>query len=134
MLPRYLLQIPSNQNEGVQPSRNRLDHPLWAILLQHNFLRVKNAGSTYQCMILTCLDNQISKTVEAYVDDMVIETRHVSQLVDDLPQTFHNLWAYDIRLNLDKCFFGVSTGKFLGFIVSHRGIVPIRLKSEPYPN
>ena len=84
--------------------------------------RLKNAGATYQCMIQTCLENQIGKTVETYVDDIVIKTKKVSHLVDDLWQTFDNLWAYDIRLNPEKCVFGVPAGKLLGFIVSHRGI------------
>ena len=60
---------------------------------------LKNAGATYQCMIQTCLEKQIDKTVEAYVDDVVIKTRHVETLIDDLRLTFENLRAYDIKLN-----------------------------------
>ena len=56
------------------------------------------------------------------MDDVVIKTKHVSQLIDDLRQTFASLREYDIRLNPDKCVFRVPTGKLLGFIVSHRGI------------
>jgi hypothetical protein len=73
-------------------------------------------------MIQTCLEKQIGKTVEAYVDDVVVKTKHASQLVDDLRQTFDSLRTYDIRLNPDKWVFGVPAGKLLGFIVSHRGI------------
>jgi hypothetical protein len=83
---------------------------------------LKNAGATYQRMIQTCLKNQIGRTVEAYVDDVVVKTKHIDQLIDDLRQTFDNLWAYDIRLNPEKCVFGVPAGKLLRFIVSHRGI------------
>ena len=61
--------------------------------------RLKNAGATYQRMIQACLKNQIGKTAEAYVDDVVVKTKHIDQLVDDLRQTFDNLQAYDIRLN-----------------------------------
>ena len=50
-------------------------------------------------MIQTCLANQIDKTVEAYIDDMVIKTKHVESLVDDLRLTFDNLRTYDIKLN-----------------------------------
>ncbi|XP_073358030.1 uncharacterized mitochondrial protein AtMg00860-like [Aegilops tauschii subsp. strangulata] len=53
---------------------------------------------------------------------MVIKTKHVSQLVDNLRQTFDNLRAHNIRLSPDKCVFGVPAGKLFGFIVSHRGI------------
>ena len=83
---------------------------------------IKNAGATYQRMIQTCLANQIGKTVEAYVDDVVVKSKHVETLVDDLRLTFDNLRAYDIKLNLEKCVFGVPAGKLLGFIISGRGI------------
>ena len=83
---------------------------------------LKNAGATYQRMIQTCLEKQIGKTVEAYVDDVVIKTKHVESLVDDLRLTFGNLQRYDIRLNLEKCVFGIPAGKLLGFIISNRGI------------
>ena len=84
--------------------------------------RLKNTDATYQRMIQTCLEKQIGKTMEAYVDDVVIKTTHVESLVDDLRLTFYNLRAYDIRLNPEKCVFGVPAGKLLGFIVSNRGI------------
>ena len=83
---------------------------------------LKNAGATYQHMIQTCLEKQIGKAVEVYVDDMVIKTKHIESLVDDLRLTFDNLRTYDIRLNPEKCVFGVPAGKLLGFNVSNRGI------------
>src|SRR3990170_6811302 len=83
---------------------------------------LKNTGATYQRMIQTCLESQIGRTVEAYMDDVVVKTKHIDQLIDDLRQTFDNLGAYDIRLNPEKCIFGVPARKLLGFIVSHRGI------------
>ena len=83
---------------------------------------LKNAGATYQRMIQQCLEKQIGKTVEAYVDDIVIMTKHVESLVDDLRLTFDNLRTYDIWLNSKKCVLSVLARKLLGFIVSHRGI------------
>src|SRR4051812_29085313 len=83
---------------------------------------LKNAGATYQRMLQTCLKKQIRKTVEAYVDDVVIKTKHVETLVDDLRLIFDNLRAYDIRLNPEKCVFRVPARMLLGFIVSHKGI------------
>ena len=56
---------------------------------------LKNAGATCQRMIQTCLEKQIGKTVEAYVDDVLIKTKHVESLVDDLRLTFDNLRTYD---------------------------------------
>ena len=56
------------------------------------------------------------------MDDVVIKTRHVESLIDDLRLTFDNLRTYDIKLNPEKCVFGVLAGKLLGFIISNRGI------------
>jgi hypothetical protein len=94
---------------------------------------LKNAGATYQRTIQTCLKKQIVKTVEAYVDDVVIKTKHVESLLDDLRLTFDNLRTYDIRLNPEKCVFGVPAGKLLGFIVSNRGIEvnPAKIRALP---
>src|SRR4051812_16391243 len=65
---------------------------------------LKNAGATYQRMIQTCLENQIGKTVEAYVDDVVVKTKHADSLIDDLRLTFDNLRTYDIKLNPENAF------------------------------
>ena len=92
---------------------------------------LKNAGASYQRMIQTCLEKQVGKTVESYVDDVVIKTRHVESLIDDLCLTFDNLWTYDIKLNLEKCVFGVPAGKLLGFIISDRGIEANPAKIRP---
>ena len=70
----------------------------------------------------TCLEKQIGKTVEAYVDDVVIKTRHVESLIDSPRLTFDNLQTYDIKLNPEKCVFSIPARKLLGFIVSKRGI------------
>ena len=56
------------------------------------------------------------------MDDVVIKTRRIETIIDDLRLTFDNLRAYDIKLNPEKCIFGVPAGKLLGFIVSNRGI------------
>ena len=71
---------------------------------------LKNAGATYQRMIQTCLEKQIGKTVEAYVDHVVIKTRHVESLIDDLCLTFDNLRTYDIKLNPKSVFSAFLLG------------------------
>ena len=53
---------------------------------------------------------------------MVIKSKHVDSLIDDLRLTFDNHRTYNIKLNPEKCVFGVPAGKLLGFIVSGRGI------------
>ena len=83
---------------------------------------LKNAGATFMRMIQKCLLTQISRNVEAYMDDIVVKSRKGSDLLTDLAETFANLRRYDIKLNPSKCTFGVPGGKLLGFLVSERGI------------
>jgi hypothetical protein len=64
----------------------------------------------------------IGPTVEAYVDDVIVKTKRVSNLVNDLDVAFKCLKAQNIKLNPEKCVFGVPRGMLLGFIVSERGI------------
>jgi hypothetical protein len=64
----------------------------------------------------------IGPIIEAYIDDIVVKSKKVSNLVDDLDIAFKCLKEKNIRLNPDKCVFGVPRGMLLGFIVSERGI------------
>jgi hypothetical protein len=64
----------------------------------------------------------IGRTVEAYVDDIIVKTRKASELLTDLETTFNCLKAKGVKLNPEKCVFGVPRGMLLGFIVSERGI------------
>jgi hypothetical protein len=83
-------------------------------------LSLKNAGATYQKAIYKCLESQIGKNVEAYIDDVVVKTTAKDNLIADLAETFANLRHYRWKLNPEKCVFGVPSGKLLGFMVSHR--------------
>jgi dsDNA-binding SOS-regulon protein len=83
---------------------------------------LKNAGATYQRAIQACLKRQLNKNIEAYVDDVVVKTRNSYTLIADLEETFASLREYRWKLNLNKCVFGVPSGKLLGFIISHCGI------------
>ena len=60
--------------------------------------------------------------MEVYVDDMLVKIKRAELYLDDLRETFNTLRKYQMRLNPTKCVFGVSFGKFLGFMVSQRGI------------
>ena len=82
----------------------------------------KNAGATYQKAIQRCLQGQIGRNVEAYVDDIVVKTKCNYHVITDLSETFENLRKFKWKLNLTKCVFGVLSGKLLGFIVSSWGI------------
>ena len=66
--------------------------------------------------------NQIGRNVEVYVDDMLVKSKEEDDHLDDLRETFQTLHKYQMKLNPSKCAFGVYSGKFLGFMVSQRGI------------
>src|SRR3954466_6903734 len=91
---------------------------------------LKNAGATYQRMIHTCLEKQIGKIVETYVDDVVIKTKHVDSLIDDLRLTFDSLRTYDIKLNPEKCVFGVPAENSWASLYPAEEFKQIRPKSE----
>ena len=83
---------------------------------------LKNAGSTYQRMMTKMFELQLGKNVEVYIDDMVVKSKLVSKHVTDLTSIFEILREHKLRLNASKCSFGVDSGKFLGYMVTHRGI------------
>jgi hypothetical protein len=83
---------------------------------------LKNTDATYQRAIQACFKRQPNKNVEAYMDDVVVKTRNSDTLIANLEETFASLREYRWKLNLNKCVFGVPSGKLLGFIISYRGI------------
>ena len=83
---------------------------------------LKNAGATYQRMMTKMFEPQLGKNIEIYIDDMVVKSKVESDHVHDLENIFDILRKYKLRLNASKCSFGVESGKFLGYMVTHRGI------------
>ena len=83
---------------------------------------LKNAGSTYQRMMMRMFKSLLGKNIEIYIDDMVVKSKMVSVHLGDLRVVFEILRSYKLRLNASKCSFGVRSGKFLGYMVTHRGI------------
>ena len=83
---------------------------------------LKNAGATYQRLVNHMFCLQIGRNVEVYVDDMLVKSLGEEKHLDDLQETFDTLRQYNMKLNPSKCAFGLSLGKFLGFMVLHRGI------------
>ena len=82
---------------------------------------LKNAGSTYQRMITKMFEPQLGKNIEVYIDDMVVKSKVVSDHVGDLESIFETLREHKLLLNASKCSFGVGLGKFVGYMVTHRG-------------
>ena len=83
---------------------------------------LKNAGSTYQRMMTKMFESQMGKNIEVYIDNMVVKSKIVSKHIGDLTNIFEILRGHKLRLNASKCSFGVDSSKFLGYMVTHRGI------------
>ena len=83
---------------------------------------LRNAGATFQRLMHIALGRQLRRNAEAYVDDIVVKSREARTLIQDLEETFESLHQVNLRVNPEKCVFGVPSGKLLGCLVSHRGI------------
>ena len=83
---------------------------------------LKNAGSTYQEMMTRMFKPQLGKSIEVYIDDMIVKSNVASEHVRDLEVIFGILRMHKLRLNASKCTFGIESEKFLGYMVTHRGI------------
>ncbi|KAL0415865.1 UNVERIFIED_CONTAM: hypothetical protein Slati_3418400 [Sesamum latifolium] len=92
---------------------------------------LKNAGATYQRLVDKIFHPQIGRNVEVYVDDMLVKSKKAAGHVKDLEETFSVLRKYKLKLNPAKCTFGVQGGRFLGFMVTQRGIEanPLKIKA-----
>ena len=83
---------------------------------------LKNAGSTYQRMMTKMFEPQLGRSIKVYIDDMVVKSKVVSEHMGDLTNIFGILRKHKLLLNASKCSFGIGSGKFLGYMVTHRGI------------
>ena len=83
---------------------------------------LKNAGSTYRRMMTKMFKSQMGKNIEVYIDNMVMKSKIVSEHIGDLINIFEILRGHKLRLNASKCSFGIDSGKFLGYMVTYRGI------------
>ena len=83
---------------------------------------LKNARSIYQRMLTKMFEPQLGKNIDVYIDDMVVKSKLESEHFNDLVNIFGILRRHKLRLNAFKCSFGVRSGKFLRYMVTHRGI------------
>ena len=65
---------------------------------------------------------QLGKNIEVYIDDMVVKSKVVSEHIGDVGDIFEILRRHKLHLNTFKCSFGVGSSKFLGYMITHRGI------------
>ena len=90
----------------------------WVVML----FGLKNTSDTYQRAMNTIFHDLIGTVVEVYIDDVMVKSKCRRTHLDDLWQAFLHMHQHNLKMNLAKCAFGVSTGNFLGFPVHHHGI------------
>ncbi|XP_070017159.1 uncharacterized protein [Nicotiana sylvestris] len=83
---------------------------------------LKNAGATYQGLVTKMFRQHLGKTMEVYIDDMLVKSQQSGDHISHMSDTFQILRKFNMKLNPEKCAFSVSLGKFLGFLVSNRSI------------
>ncbi|GJT70694.1 reverse transcriptase domain-containing protein [Tanacetum coccineum] len=83
---------------------------------------LRNALTTYPRLVDSAFQSQIGRNLEAYVDDMVIKSNDEKMPLANIAETFDNLRRINMKLNPKKCSYGVEEGKFLGYMVTSKGI------------
>ncbi|XP_013589110.1 PREDICTED: uncharacterized protein LOC106297417 [Brassica oleracea var. oleracea] len=83
---------------------------------------LRNAGATYQRLVNRIFSEQLGKTMEVYIDDMLVKSLDEHDHVSHLEECFARLNAHNMKLNPAKCRFAVASGEFLGYLVTCRGI------------
>ena len=83
---------------------------------------LKNASATYQKVMIRMFKPQLGKNIEIYINDMIVKSKGESEHVNGLGNIFDILRKHKLQLNTSKCSFGVGSSKFLGYMVTHRGI------------
>ena len=80
--------------------------------------RLKNTGATYQRLVTKMFRPLLSKTMVVYINDILVKSKELPDHTTHLQEAFEILRAYGMKLNPSKCAFGVSAGRFLGFMVT----------------
>jgi hypothetical protein len=111
--------------------------PQWDILLPSDARGLKNAGGSFSRMTTKVLHSQINKNVLTYVDDIIVKSTKQENHIVDLHEAFANFRRVGLKFNLEKCVFEVKKRKFLGCLVSTKGIeanpskIEVILRMEP---
>jgi hypothetical protein len=83
---------------------------------------LKNAGATYQRAIDLIFHELLGVLMEVYIDDIVIKSASFEGHLANLRVVFERMRKYNLKMNPLKCAFGISAGRFLGFVVHEKGI------------
>ncbi|KAL0416459.1 UNVERIFIED_CONTAM: hypothetical protein Slati_3477800 [Sesamum latifolium] len=111
--------------------KNQLHNFSWHILLCGHAIWIEERGATYPRLVDKIFRPQIGRNIEIYANDMLVKSKEARNHVVDLEETFSLLRKYKLKLNPVKCAFGVRGGRFLGFMVTQRGIEanPLKIKA-----
>lgn len=82
----------------------------------------KNSETTYQRLMDRVFNLQIGRNIKVYVDNILVKSTRVEDIIGDLDETFVILWKYSLKLNPSKCIFNVKSGWFHGYLVNEREI------------
>jgi len=93
---------------------------------------LKNVGATYQRATSTIFRDHLRKMMEYYVDDIAVKSSSKSNHLGVLRTVFDIMRAHQLKMNPTKSFLGVSSGKFLEFIITSKGIHLDPTKSRPF--
>jgi len=119
----WILGIQSNQDVPWWWEAYIFQDTIGGILLYcHALFILKNVGATYQRAMNTIFHEHIRKIVECYVDDITVKSRARGDHIADLKTVFDIMRAHQLKMNPTKSFLGVASNKFLGFIVTSKGI------------
>ena len=83
---------------------------------------LKNVGETFQRMVNKIFEEQMRRTMEVYVNDMLVKSLLCADYMQHLSEAFNHLRKYKVRLNPEKCTFEVASEKFLGYLITQWGI------------
>lgn len=99
-----------------------LHNPNKCILLYRCLFGLTTVGATYQILVNKMFMEQLGKTIEVYIDYMVVKSKKSENHFQDLEEAFNILYKFNMKLNHSKCNFVVWFRKFLGYMVTKRGI------------
>jgi hypothetical protein len=79
---------------------------------------LKNNGPTFYRMTKATFKDHVSRNILTYVDGIVVTSKKKCTHIKDLTETFANMREAQLKLNLEKCVFGVHKGKVLSYLIS----------------
>jgi hypothetical protein len=123
-LSRLPLKVSSDSPQGGRTDQDIFHHSIRCILLYNHALQTQKCRCNLSKGIQWFLYSQLGCNAEAYMDDVVVKTQEEEGLISDLAVTFDHLRKFKMKLNPEKCTFGVPSGKLLGYMVSQCGIDP----------